>query len=306
MFLPLVCPQGSNRREYEVTICFRTRNLELLFQIIGGTSLCCSVIVSLCVLFLFNLFDLNHLFLSCVLGFTATFFALGLSVTVYIIGKFLLVLQELFFCWETTTTFAALVGVDVVSHYRALGVHCNAMVAKARGTGEQGAAVPAGTPSFYALMSSVFVQLSKGKEVFSAVQTVEGLLLSAVGGLVLAELIRGGKTLVTLIASEDCISLLQLLFVLFPMTLPHVSLLGFGVTEGDEALKTLQTLMLIGLQRGDPGLSLDLSCGGSPLTPDNDLLYLHHVHTDTFRHHSAAWSSVWHLCTLRLHICEKS
>lgn len=33
--------------------------------------------------------------------------------------------------------------------------------------------------------------------------------------------------------------LLQLLFVLVPMTLPHVSLLGFGIAEGDEALKTL-------------------------------------------------------------------
>lgn len=131
VFLPLVCPQGCNRREYEVTLCFRTRNLELLFQIIGGASLCCRVIVSLCFVFLFDLFDLNHLFLSCILGFTATFFALGLSVTVYIIGKSLLVLQELFFCRETTTTFAALEGVDVVSHYRTLGVHCNAMVAKA-------------------------------------------------------------------------------------------------------------------------------------------------------------------------------
>lgn len=49
--------------------------------------------------------------------------------------------------------------------------------------------------------------LSEGKEVFLAVRTVEGFLLCAVGGLVLAELIRGGEALVTLVASEDCISL---------------------------------------------------------------------------------------------------
>lgn len=49
--------------------------------------------------------------------------------------------------------------------------------------------------------------LSEGKEVFPAVRTAKGLLLSAVGGLVLAELIRGGEALVTLVASEDCISL---------------------------------------------------------------------------------------------------
>lgn len=39
--------------------------------------------------------------------------------------------------------------------------------------------------------------------------------------------------------------LLQLLLVLVPMTLPHVSLFSFGVTEGDKALEALQTLMLI-------------------------------------------------------------
>lgn len=107
-------------------------------------------------------------------------------------------------------------------------------------------------------MSSVFVQLSEGEEVFPAVGAAEGLLLSAVGGLMLAELIRGGEALVTLVASEDRISLLELLLVLLPVTLPHVSLLGFGVTESDEALETLQTLMLIGLQRDDRGLRLDL------------------------------------------------
>lgn len=107
-------------------------------------------------------------------------------------------------------------------------------------------------------MSSVFVQLSEGIEVFPAVRAAEGLLLCAVGNLMLAELLRGGEALVTLVASEDCIGLLQLLFVLVSMTLPHVSLLGFGVTEGDEALKTLQTLMLIGLQRANPWLRLDL------------------------------------------------
>lgn len=43
--------------------------------------------------------------------------------------------------------------------------------------------------------------------------------------------------------------LLKLQLVLVPVTLPHVSLLGFGVTESDEALKTLQTLMLICITR---------------------------------------------------------
>ena len=33
--------------------------------------------------------------------------------------------------------------------------------------------------------------------------------------------------------------LLQVLLVLVPMTLPHVSLLCFEISEGDEALKTL-------------------------------------------------------------------
>lgn len=88
-------------------------------------------------------------------------------------------------------------------------------------------------------MSSVFVQLSEGKEVLLAVCTKEGFLLCAVGGLVLAELLREGEALVTLIASKDCIGLLQVLLVLVPMTLPHVSLLCFGISEGDEALKTL-------------------------------------------------------------------
>lgn len=39
--------------------------------------------------------------------------------------------------------------------------------------------------------------------------------------------------------------LLQMLFVLVSMVLPHVSLLSFGVAEGDEALKALQTLLRI-------------------------------------------------------------
>lgn len=242
MFLLLVYPQGSNRREYEVTICFRTRDLELRLSLIGGVSLCQRITVSFKFLFCFFLFDLlavNHPYLSCVLGFTATFFGWRLNVTVLTISKFLLVLQELFFRLETTTTFATLVGVDVFSHYRALGVHCNTMVAKSRRTGEQGTAVSTGTPSLYALMSSVFCQLSESKEALLAIRAAEGLLLCAVGGLVLAELLRGGEALVTLVACEECISLLQLLFVLLPMTLPHVPLLGFGVTEGDEALKTL-------------------------------------------------------------------
>ena len=49
--------------------------------------------------------------------------------------------------------------------------------------------------------------LSEGKEVLLAVCTKEGFLLCAVGGLVLAELIREGEALVTLIASKDCIGL---------------------------------------------------------------------------------------------------
>lgn len=242
VFLLLVYPQGGNRREYEVTICFRTRDLELLLRLIGGVSLCQRIIVFFAFLFSLFLFDLlavNHPHLSCVLGFTATFFGWRLNVTVLTISKFLLVLQELFFCLETTTTFATLVCVDVISHYRALGVHCDAMVAKSRRTGEQGTAVPTGTPSLYALMSSVFCKLSERKEALLAVRAAEGLLLCAVGSLVLAELLRGGEALVTFIACEECISLLQLLFVLLSMTLPHVPLLGFGVTEGDEALKTL-------------------------------------------------------------------
>lgn len=49
--------------------------------------------------------------------------------------------------------------------------------------------------------------LSKGEEVFLAVSTEEGLLLCAVAGLVLAKLLRVGEALVTLVASEDRISL---------------------------------------------------------------------------------------------------
>lgn len=49
--------------------------------------------------------------------------------------------------------------------------------------------------------------LSEGEEVFPAVRTVKGLLFSVVGGLVLAEFIRGSETLVTRVASKECISL---------------------------------------------------------------------------------------------------
>lgn len=43
--------------------------------------------------------------------------------------------------------------------------------------------------------------------------------------------------------------LLQMLFVLVSMVLPHVSLLSFGVAEGDKALKALQTLLRICRER---------------------------------------------------------
>lgn len=127
--LLLVCPQGCNRRKYEITVCFGTGNLELS----GGTSLCRRVIVFfvvLCFLFLFQLFTITRHPLSCMLGFTPTFFALRLSVAVYFIGKFLLVLQERFFRLKTLITFAALEGVEVISLFWGLGVHCNAMAAK--------------------------------------------------------------------------------------------------------------------------------------------------------------------------------
>lgn len=228
MFLLLVYPQGGNRRKYEVTICFRTRDLEFLLPLIA-----CAF---LCFLFLFDLLAVNHLYLSCVLGFTATFFCRLLFVTVYITSKFLLVFQELFFCLETLTAFTTLVGVDVFSHYRALGVHCDAMVAKSRRAGEQGTTVSTGTPSLYALMSSVFCQLreikqsaqtinhhfdqfsgivcyllcsylSECKEAILAIRAAEGLLLCAVAGLVLAELLGGREALVTLVTREECISL---------------------------------------------------------------------------------------------------
>lgn len=151
MLPSLVCPQGCNRREYEVTLSFRTGYLELWLQLVGLTFLWWSVIISFAshfFLLLFDFLDLNRHALSNVLRFSATFFPWRLSFTIQIISKSLLVLQELFFCLETMTTFAALVGVDVISHRRALWVHRNAMVAKSRGTGKQGPTVPAGTPSF--------------------------------------------------------------------------------------------------------------------------------------------------------------
>lgn len=129
MFLPLVHPQGCNRWECEITTRLRTGNMELS----GGATLCWRVIAffrSFRFLFLFNLLVINHPPLSCILGFTASFLALWFSITVYFICKFLLVLQELLFRLETLTTFAALKGVDVVGHGGALGVHCDAMVAK--------------------------------------------------------------------------------------------------------------------------------------------------------------------------------
>lgn len=118
----------------------------------------------------------------------------------------------------------------------------------------------------------MLVQLCEGKEAFLAVRAVEGLLFCAVGGLMLAELLRRGEKLLTFVACEDSITLLQLLLVLVPMTLPHVSLLGFGVTEGDETLEALQTLMVIG---GDQWLGLDLRRGGPHVISNNHLLYLH-------------------------------
>lgn len=39
--------------------------------------------------------------------------------------------------------------------------------------------------------------------------------------------------------------LLQLSFVFFPVTLPHVPLLSFVIRKGDQAIKTLQTLSWI-------------------------------------------------------------
>lgn len=104
----------------------------------------------------------------------------------------------------------------------------------------------------------MLVQLGEGKEAFLAVRADEGLLLCAVGGLMLAELLGRGEELLTFVACEDSVTLLQLLLVLVPMTLPHVSLLSFGVTEGDKALEALQTLMLIG---GDQWLRLHLRRG---------------------------------------------
>lgn len=68
--------------------------------------------------------------MSWVLGFSAPFFPWQLNVTGKISSKFLLVLQQLLFCLEPTTTFATLVGVDVIGHYRSVGVHGDAMAAK--------------------------------------------------------------------------------------------------------------------------------------------------------------------------------
>lgn len=97
--------------------------------------------------------------MSCVFGFTATFFSLWLNVTVQVNRKFLLVLKELFFCLEPLITFAASVGVDVIDHYWMLTVLCNSMVAESCRTREQGATITAGTSPFYAFLTFVFVQL---------------------------------------------------------------------------------------------------------------------------------------------------
>lgn len=130
MCISFVCPQGFKGREDVVTICFGTRDLELRLHLIGWAILRCGVIVFFFVFF-FDLLALNRPSLSCVLGFTATLFALRLDATVYITGKCLLVLQKLFFRLKTVSTFAALVGVDVIGHRGALGVRCEAMVAEA-------------------------------------------------------------------------------------------------------------------------------------------------------------------------------
>lgn len=129
----------------------------------------------------------------------------------------------------------------------------------------------------------MLVQLGEGKEAFLAVRADKGLLLCAVGGLMLAELLGRGEELFTFVACEDSVTLLQLLLVLVPMTLPHVSLFSFGVTEGDKALEALQTLMLIG---GDQWLRLHLRRGGPHVVSDNHLLDLHHFHA--FTQHPAA------------------
>ncbi|TNN63789.1 hypothetical protein EYF80_025991 [Liparis tanakae] len=133
MCISFVCPNGFKGREDEVTVCFGTRDLELRLQLIGWAILHCGVIVVFFFVFVFffDLLALNRPSLSRVLGFTATLFALRLDATVYITGKGLLVLQKLFFRLETVSTFAALVGVDVIGHRGALGVRCEAMVAEA-------------------------------------------------------------------------------------------------------------------------------------------------------------------------------
>lgn len=80
----LVCPQGCNSREYEVTICFRTGDLELCLQLIWGANLHCRVIISFasrCLVFLLNLLCVKNS-LGNVLGSTPTFFALRLNATV--------------------------------------------------------------------------------------------------------------------------------------------------------------------------------------------------------------------------------
>lgn len=55
--------------------------------------------------------------------------------------------------------------------------------------------------------SQLYPHLSEGKEAFLTVQAAKRLLLCAVGSLVLAELIRRGEALFTLVASEDYVSL---------------------------------------------------------------------------------------------------
>lgn len=58
-----------------------------------------------------------------------------------------------------------------------------------------------------AFHSLPYPHLSEGKEAFPTVRAVEGLLLCAMGGLVLSEVLRYREALVTLITSEDCIRL---------------------------------------------------------------------------------------------------
>lgn len=133
MVLSLVCPQGCNRSKGKITVSFGTRDLALHLWLIQGTFLCGRVTASfmfLCSLFLFALLAVSQPNISIPVGFAATFFALQLNVTVPITSKFLLVLQELFHCLETSMTFEALVGIDITDHYRALGMHCNAMLAE--------------------------------------------------------------------------------------------------------------------------------------------------------------------------------